>query len=252
MSSPNVADALPSTALSPAESKLAVNLALASRMLSCDGHDDMNQGQVSARLPHRDTFLIKAALRGFSEARPADMIVASIDPNLLPHPMAPPELALHQAIYAARSDVNAVIHSHAPYTLIAGAMDWELRPISHDGAYFTGRIGRFTDTSATVLDIATGRAIARSLADAPALFLRNHGGVIVGKSIREATVLAQLLERACRLQVIAESSGARYHVSNASDIAAKRHFNFSDTAIKSYWDYCVRAVTERWREVATW
>jgi L-fuculose-phosphate aldolase len=237
---------------SPAEVKLAINLALASRMLSSDGHDDMNQGQVSARLPHRDTFLIKQAVRGFWESTPGDMIVAAIDPDIPAHPMAPPELALHQAIYAARSDVNAVIHSHAPFTLIAGAMEWELRPISHDGAYFAGRIGRFIDTSATVLDIAVGRAVARALADAPALFLRNHGGVIVGKSIREAAVLAQLLERACRLQVIAESSGAKYHASNADDIAAKREFNFSDAAIKSYWEYCVRAVGDKWKEVATW
>jgi L-fuculose-phosphate aldolase len=238
--------------LTRAELKLASNLALASRMLAMDGHDDLNQGQVSARLPGQQRFLIKSAMRGFGEATPEDMIVAAIDAEEPPDRIAPPELALHQAIYAARPDVNAVVHSHAPFTLIVGATDWALRPISHDGACFQGRTPRFTETSSTVLDIATGRAVACALGDGPAIFLRNHGGVVVGKSLREAAVLAQVLERACRLQVIAESTGASYHVSNDADVRSKREFNFSDTSLRSYWEFCVRQVKRTWKESEDW
>jgi L-fuculose-phosphate aldolase len=80
---------------SKAESRLAVNLALASRMLSNGGHDDLNQGQVSARLPGIDLFLIKSATRGFNEARPEDMILAFVDSAKTVAPVAPPELPLH-------------------------------------------------------------------------------------------------------------------------------------------------------------
>jgi L-fuculose-phosphate aldolase len=239
-------------ALTNAEARLTVNLALASRMLSRDGHDDLNQGQVSARLPGSDRFLIKSALCGFNEARPADMVFAAVDAEQRPAPLAPPELPLHQAIYAARPDVNAIVHSHAPYTLIFGATDWDLRPISHDGACFQGRLPRFTATSNTVLDIATGRAVALALGDCPAVLLRNHGSVVVGKSLREAAVLAQVLERACRLQVIAESTGAAYHVSSAEDVQSKVDYVYSDLAVKSYWDYCVRLVKQTWSEAGTW
>jgi L-fuculose-phosphate aldolase len=235
-----------------AESKLAVNLALASRMLSSGGHDDLNQGQVSARLPGSDTFLIKSAMRGFNEAVPEDMIRESVDASTRPGPMAPPELPLHQAIYEARPDVNAIVHSHSPYALIFGATDWELRPISHDGACFEGRVPRFAGTSHTVLDIETGRAIARALGDAPASFLRNHGSVVAGRSIREAAVLAQILERACRLQIIAESTGAAYHTSSADDVKNKQDYIYSDVSVKSYWDYCVRLVRHTWKEAAGW
>jgi L-fuculose-phosphate aldolase len=235
-----------------AEAKLAVNLALASRMLSRDGHDDLNQGQVSARLPGQDRFLIKGALRGFNEAQPADMLVAAVDPGPPIDPLAPPELPLHQAIYAARRDVHAIVHSHAPYTLVFGATDWDIRPISHDGACFAGRVPRFTATSHTVLDIQTGRSIARTLGDRSAVFLRNHGGVVVGRSLREAAVLAQVLERACRIQLLAEGAGAAYHASSPEDVAKKQGYIYSDAAIKSYWDYCVRVVKQLWPEAGTW
>lgn len=235
-----------------AEAKLAVNLAYASRILSKDGHDDLNQGQVSARLPGDDHFLIKQAMRGFNEAEPPDMIFAYVDPVQSVDPLAPPELPLHQAIYAAHPEVNAIIHSHAPYTLVFGATDWDLRPISHDGACFQGRIHRFTGTSNTVLDIKTGQAIAEALRDGRAVFLRNHGGVIVGKSIREASVLAQVLERACRIQIMAESTGTMYHVSTVTDVQKKQDYIYSDPSIKSYWNYCVRMVEQIWPEAKTW
>jgi L-fuculose-phosphate aldolase len=238
--------------LSKAEVRLAANLALASRVLSAGGHDDLNQGQISARLPGSERFLIKGALTGFDEARPTDMVCASVDAEPLPDPAAPPELPLHQATYAARPDVNAIVHSHAPYSLVFGATSWELHPISHDGAYFAGRLPRFTATSNTVLDLETGESIAAALGDAPALLLRNHGGLIVGRSVREATVLALILERAARLQVMAESTGAAYSHASAEDVRRKREFVYSGTAIKAYWDYCVRRVKAQQRETLEW
>jgi L-fuculose-phosphate aldolase len=180
------------------------------------------------------------------------MILASVDPADEVSPLAPPELPLHQAIYEARPDVNAIVHSHAPYTLVFGATDWTVRPISHDGAYFENRMPRFTETSNTVLDIETGRSIARVLEDAPGIFLRNHGSVVVGKSIREAAVLAQVLERACRIQILAESTGTPYQVSNSTDVKAKQDYVYSTLSLKSYWEYCVRLVKQTAKETQEW
>ncbi|TCJ97675.1 class II aldolase/adducin family protein [Nocardia alba] len=237
---------------SVAEHRLAVNLALGSLQLSGTGHDDFNQGQISARLPRSESFLIKSALRGFSEATPADMVVASIDADQPPDRLAPPELPLHQAIYAARPDVNAIVHSHAPNTLVFGALDTELVALSHDAAPFVDRCPRFTLTSNTILDIETGRAVADVLAYNPAVFLRNHGGVIVGRTLRHAVVAAQLLERACELQIKALATGVKFFHSSSADIEAKNDYIYSDLAVKSYWDYRVRDIKERSPHVREW
>jgi L-fuculose-phosphate aldolase len=238
--------------MSPAKQRLVTQVALGARMLSLDGHDDFNQGQISARLPGQDTFFIKNALCGFDEATPADVVEVAVDADVAAPPTAPPELPLHQAVYQARPDVNAVVHSHAPHTLVFGATDLPLRPISHDGAYFVDRIGLFTETSNTVLDLATGQRIALALADHPGVLLRNHGGVVVGKSVRHAAVFAQVLEHACHLQLIAVGTGVPYTWSNDRDVALKRDFVYADLSVRSYWDYAVRRVVRRWPECGQW
>ncbi|MEE1782271.1 class II aldolase/adducin family protein [Streptomyces sp. SP17BM10] len=238
--------------LNPAERRLVLQVAAGARMLSLDGHDDFNQGQISARIPGRDEFFIKNALVGFDEATPENVVRCPVDHTRPAPPPAPPELPLHQAIYRARPDVNGIVHSHAPHTLLFGATDLPMRPISHDGAYFRDRIGLFTATSNTVLDIETGDQIAKDLGEHPAVLLRNHGGVIVGKSVRHAAVFAQVLERACRLQLTAEGTGVPYTWSTEQDVAAKQDFIYADLSVRSYWDYAVRRVVRHWPETAAW
>ncbi|GLZ29306.1 hypothetical protein Lesp02_14960 [Lentzea sp. NBRC 105346] len=232
--------------------RLAAQLAFGARMLSLDGHDDFNQGQISARMPGSDTFFIKNALCGFDEATPEQVVAASVHPDAPIDPLAPPELPLHQAIYRARPDVNGIVHSHAPHTLVFGATDLPVRPISHEGAHFVDRLGLFTDTSNTVLDQETGEAIAKALDNGEGVLLRNHGGVVIGKSVRHAAVFAQVLERACRLQLLAEQSGQPYHYSTDTDVALKRDFIYADLSVRSYWDYAVRRVARVWPEAAGW
>ncbi|WP_181763925.1 class II aldolase/adducin family protein [Streptomyces albidus (ex Kaewkla and Franco 2022)] len=235
-----------------AAGRLAVQIALGARMLSIDGHDDFNQGQISARLPGSDTFYIKNALCGFDEATPDQVVAASVHADSPVDPLAPPELPLHQAVYRARPDVNGIVHSHAPHTLVFGATDLPVRPVSHEGAHFTDRLGLFTDTSNTVLDQETGEAIAKALDEGEGVLLRNHGGVVVGKSVRHAAVFAQVLERACRLQLLAEQSGQSYHWSTETDVRLKRDFIYADLSVRSYWDYAARRVARVWPEAADW
>jgi L-fuculose-phosphate aldolase len=241
-----------SRVLSPAEQRLAIQIAIGSRSLSLGGHDDFNQGQVSARLPGSQDFLIKAATVGFDECSPHDVLRAQVDPDAERHPRLPPELVLHQAIYAARPDVNSIVHSHAPNTLAFGATDLTIRAVSHDGAMFEGRTPRFTMTSNTIVELKVAEAVADALGAAPAALLRNHGGLAVGRSIRHAVVFAHLLERAAMLQLLVERVPGGYHSSDLADIAAKREFNFSDLSLRSYWDHCVGQVRRRWPEVAEW
>ncbi|MBT8163497.1 MULTISPECIES: class II aldolase/adducin family protein [Arthrobacter] len=231
--------------LTSAQRNLVEQVSVAARSLSDGGHDDFNQGQVSARQPGSDIFFIKNATTGFDECTPSDILVASVDPHAEKHPQLPPEVVLHQAVYAARPDVNAIVHSHAPYTLVFGATDLPLRAVSHDGAFFQGRTPRFTMTSNTILTLDVATAVASAIDDSPAAFLRNHGGVIVGKSIRHATVYAHMLERACQLQLMAEAVSGGYHSSEDEDIDAKREFNFADLSVRSYWEHLARRVKAR-------
>jgi L-fuculose-phosphate aldolase len=227
--------------LSTHEAELAALLATGGRVLSAEGHDDMNQGQISARAPaNRGSFLIKQVLAGFDEVTPGEFVRCSLDEHAPAHKLAPPEIPLHQAIYQARPDVAAIVHTHARATLAFGALSAPLEPLSHEGACFHGRYAVFAGTSHTVLDIAVGREVAAALGDKLCVFLRNHGVVVVGRTVREAVVLATVLERACELQLRVLATGQPYSVSVPADIEPKQKFIFGSMSIRAFWDYYVR------------
>jgi L-fuculose-phosphate aldolase len=227
--------------LTSRESQLATAIALGGRILHMDGHDDINQGQVSARMPgNTDDFLIKQVLSGFDEVTPREIVRCSMNHLDRAHPLAPPEIPLHQAIYAARGDVNAIVHTHALHSLVFGALDVELSPISHEGACFDGRYSVFKGTSHTVLTIEVGSEIAASLGTGQAVFLRNHGVVVVGKTVRDAIVLATVLERACEVQLQVLATGRSFAVSSAEDVSRKKEFIFGPMSTRAFWDYKVR------------
>lgn len=245
-------ESLPPSADTPAFTVPQVQLAVAARLASLGGHDDFNQGQISGRLPGRRRFWIKRALCGFDEATPTDMIVCDSDPSAEQHPEAPPELALHQAIYAARSDVNSIVHTHGPACLAFGATDLEIRPIAHEGAYFAGSTSRFKATSQTILDLDIARQVAACLDDNKAVFLQNHGVVVVGRSVREAAVALIMLERHCDMQLRLESLNRGYATSSDDDVEGKRAFIYAPSSIKTYWDHHVRLTKRVMPEIEEW
>lgn len=123
--------------------------------------------------------------------------------------------------------------------------DLDLLPLSHEGAILADAAHRFALTSNTVLEREIGDAIAATLGAGIAVFLVNHGTVVVGKSFRHATVFALMLERACDLQLRAVNTQHKYSISSQEDVAAKQQFIFADVSVRSYWDHAVRGVRRR-------
>ena len=50
--------------------------------------------------------------------------------------------------------------------------------------------------------------LARAIGDARVLFMKNHGVVVVGETVAQAYQRLYMLERVCRAQVLAMSTGA--------------------------------------------
>ena len=236
---------------SPATNLLKKNLALGGRLLSENHHNDFNQGQISARLGESTEFYIKQATSGFSGLNPMDILKCSIDDSIT-EKFAPPELPLHQAIYDARKDVKAIVHTHAMNCILFGATNLELRPISHDATAFVDGVPRFSQTSNTILDRNVGDAVADALSSRNAIFLQNHGVVVVGNSIRQAVILTIILEHACEMQLKAESLGIDYNYTCATEAQEKKEYIFSDVSIKYYWDYSVAQLLAIYPEVENW
>jgi len=114
----------------------------------------------------------------------------------------------HPAIYAARPDVGAIVHTHPPYAIAFGTLNEEFRPIHHYGAPFHGKIATYASPGQTKSEDRAGD-IARTLGPGCALLQQGHGTIVVGKDLKEALLLTLYLEEACKILAITRQMGGK-------------------------------------------
>src|ERR1700682_2954294 len=123
------------------------------------------------------------------------------------------ERFIHAAIYRARPDVKAVVHSHSPAVIPFGVTGTVLRPIYHMSAFLGAGapIFEIRDTAGMtnllITDNKLGDALAKSLGDGTVVLMRGHGSVAVGDSIQQVVHRAIYTEVNARLQAEAARLG---------------------------------------------
>jgi L-fuculose-phosphate aldolase len=90
-------------------------LALACRILAREGHESGLAGQVTARGEAPSTCWTLQLAYGFEEATAERMVLVDEDLKPLRGGRPNPGVRFHVWIYRQRPDVNAIIHTHAPY-----------------------------------------------------------------------------------------------------------------------------------------
>lgn len=120
------------------------------------------------------------------------------------------ERYIHGEIYKARPDVQAVIHSHSQAVIPFSVAGVALRPVVAQAGFlpletpnFEIRGARGNERGMQVTTIARGAALARTLGNAPVALMRGHGNVVVGSSVKQATVYAIYADINARMQAAA-------------------------------------------------
>lgn len=220
--------------------ELKETLAYSCNILAREGHWDNILGHVSVRLPKQDRIVMKPHGFGFEEIRPQHLIVCNLEGKKIEGKYERhSEIFIHTEIYKTRPDVHCVVHTHPPYATAFGSLRQPLRPISHEGSIFAGALPLFDYTTALIRTPELGQELAKSLGNARAVLMKNHGVAVVGESIEQATLYAVFLEKAARIQLLATASG---DPSWTSDEEAKVKFEqvYTPHRLKSMWDYFVR------------
>jgi L-ribulose-5-phosphate 4-epimerase len=220
-------------------------IALACRILGAEQQGDLVWGHVSARDPEGRGAWMKASSWGFDEVEAEHtVLVADTGEVLVGSGRRHAEYPIHTEIMAARPDVTSVVHTHAPHAIALATTGQPLRPVSHEGSLFTPpAVPRFEETADLILTRDLGRSVAATLDEHRALFLVNHGIVTVGKDVPTAVLHAILLERACRIQLLACGGGGATRWSHEAEALAKREHCYSDALLHQAWDHLVRRVS---------
>lgn len=116
------------------------------------------------------------------------------------------ERFIHAAVYAARSEVNGVVHSHSHAIIPFGATKAELRPLWAPAAFLGLGVEKFDtreirgNLDIMIRTIEQGRVLAKRIGKSPVVLMRGHGATVVGVSLREAIYRAIYLEANAKIQ----------------------------------------------------
>jgi len=199
----------------PMEAKQGVNavvdeLVIANRVLYKQGIFD-GFGNVSVRNPDNPDhfFMAVAVAPGLITANDIieyDMDANPVDPSDTRLPFL--ERFIHSEIYKVRSDVNAIVHSHAPGVIPFSVTSAALRPIVHPASFLPIEGVPVFDTASVagndsllVKDPKLGKALAGCLGQNNAALMRGHGDVVVGPNLRLTVFRAIYIDVNARLQL---------------------------------------------------
>lgn len=182
--------------------------------------------------------LMKPAGLGLGEVAAGDIVEADLDGRC--HTVGGrlhSEVPIHTEIYRARTDVSAVVHTHPPSAAGFLASDAPFAQVNQDSTLFVDRLAWFDDPR--LIDTKErGEMVAAALDDRPALLIRNHGIITVGRTVQEAVFYAVALVDSIRIQHLASEFGSLREID--PEIAREMSAAFAEgieRRIASAWAY---------------
>jgi ribulose-5-phosphate 4-epimerase/fuculose-1-phosphate aldolase len=199
-----------------------VHLAAAHRLAALHELEEGIDNHFTVTVPGRDDrYLILPFGFHWSEARASDMIVFDESGKTL-EGEGVVELSA-QCIHAPIHRIcgaRVVMHTHQTWAVALNMLkNNRLLPASQTAAFFHGHIA-YDDTYAGTADvIEEGERLAGVTGRKHVLFMKNHGVLVTGDTVAQAYRRLYKLERVCRAQILAMSSGQPLEVLSDAIVA---------------------------------
>ncbi len=236
--------------VSAEEWKLREDLAVAYRAFAHYGWDDIIFTHLSARVPGPEHhFLINPYDLAFDEITASSLV--KIDFLGMPveetdHPTNPAGFVIHSAIHMARDDAHSVMHLHTVAGQAVSAQEEGLLPTCQTAMIAMSGGLAYHDYEGIATDVDERERLVADIGDNRAMILRNHGTLTVGPTIADAFLLMYFLERACQIQIAAQSGGAalmRPPQGTPEKVAAQAKFGMEHEGRPLAWPAVVRKMT---------
>jgi HCOMODA/2-hydroxy-3-carboxy-muconic semialdehyde decarboxylase len=234
-----------------APDELIDDLVVANHILYHEGVVD-GFGHISVRHPGRpERFLLSRSLAPAVVGH-ADIMQHGLDGEPIDAEGRRPYLErfIHSAIYRARPDVQAIVHSHSPSIIPYTVTGAELKPLYHMSGFLGFGVPTFEirdaagpDSDMLVRTPDLGAALAVTLGPRAAYALmRGHGSVAVGASIRQVVYRAIYAELNASLQAQASRMG---EITFLNEAEAANASATNDEVLERPWELWKRRAADR-------
>ena len=182
--------------------QLKDDLVTANRILAANKVLD-SFGHVAIRHPQRPEHFLLSRARAPECVESDDIMEFTHDGETVGRVGGKPyaERFIHGALFEARPEIMAVVHSHSPSVVPFSVQNRHpLRPILHMAATIGPAVPtwdiaeHFGVTNLLVTSVEMGRDLAHTLGAGRSALMRGHGSVTVGTSLREAVFTAIYME----------------------------------------------------------
>ncbi|RLC81279.1 MAG: class II aldolase/adducin family protein [Chloroflexi bacterium] len=180
-------------------------------------------GNISARDSETGLIYISPSGMHYQEIQADDIVVLDNALEIVDGARTPSiEKIMHVAVYNARSDVYAVIHTHPLYSTVLGVNGMELPGISED---FVQIVGDKIICSEYALPGSPELAenVVKAMGSRNAVLLPNHGTLCVSEDIGQALTICHVVEKTAYIYIMAQSIGTP-HLLSAQDIKAMQDY----------------------------
>jgi ribulose-5-phosphate 4-epimerase/fuculose-1-phosphate aldolase len=195
---------------SPEEQTVREELAAVYRIFGLLGMDDLIYTHISARVPGADEhFLINPFGLMYEEVTASNLVKIDLAGNIVEdsgYPINYAGFVIHGAIHEMAPHAHCVIHLHTDSGVAVSCQREGVLDCSQFAMFLPGGIA-YHDYEGLALDEDEKPRLVADLGDRKALILRNHGTLTVGETVAEAFFHMYNLERACRVQVLAQAGG---------------------------------------------
>ena len=191
-------------------------LAACYRIFDHMGWSESIYNHISLKVPGEDhAFLINPYGLLYSEVCASNLVKIDIDGNTLDgskYPVNKAGFTQHAYFHRHLPWAHAICHTHTTAQMAVSALEGGLQPVNFYACNFMGKIG-YHDFEGVTVRSEEGERLLANLGDQRILMLRNHGPVVLGRTIGEMFIMQWSLQRACEIQLATMSMGQPIHVS---------------------------------------
>jgi len=205
----------PDSRTSQAEWEARQQLAACYRVFDMLGWSEMIYNHITVKVPEEDdAFLINPFGLHFSEVKASNLVKIDSSGNKLddnPYPVNLAGFVQHAVFHRNLPDAHCIMHTHTTAGMAVSALEGGLQPINFYACNFAGQIA-YHDFEGVTVRSEEGERLIANLGDKRIMLLKNHGILVMGRTLPEAFLKHWSLQRACEIQLATLSMGQPVHV----------------------------------------